>query len=486
MIRLGDLVQGLVQPSDEIQALPVGGLSLDSRRIEPGDVFVALAGHQQHGLAYADQALAEGAVAVLHDGRGTEVEGEKFIRIEGLQQQLPELARRCWNDPADGLDLIAVTGTNGKSSVAWLLAQALNGGMIGTLGVGRPERFSSGTHTTPDLLSLYCTLAALKRDGIRTIAIEASSHALDQQRLAGLKFTSTVFTNLGHDHLDYHGNLDNYAAAKARLFRDYDSTRQLIGVDDAFGRELAEELADELSDASGLIRYGLELRHAPDVSAEVQRADLDGLALKIALPDGTIQCKSGLIGRVNALNLMVVAAELSSRQVSHLEIARIIETLAPVPGRMTQLRGPAGQVVVVDYAHTPDALENALVSLRKLTQGRVICVFGCGGERDRAKRPIMGRVAESLADRVYITDDNPRHEDALSIVREIQAGMAKPARSRVQRDRAAAIRRAIDDASAGDVVLIAGKGHECEQIVGDEVRPFSDLQTVRAALSEAA
>ena len=482
MIRLGDLIQGLAQPADPIRTQWVGGLSLDSRRIEPGDVFVALAGHQQHGLAYADQALANGAVAVLHDGRGGRAEGEHYIRIEQLPQQLPALARRCWNDPADGLDLIAVTGTNGKSSVAWLLAQALNGGMIGTLGVGRPERFSSGTHTTPDLLSLYRTLAALKRDGITTIAIEASSHALDQKRLAGLKFSSTVFTNLGHDHLDYHGNLENYAASKARLFRDYDSTRQLICVDDAFGRELAAERVD----AEGLIRYGLELKHAPEVSAEIQSADLDGLSLDIALPSGRIHCQSRLIGRVNALNLMVVAAELSSRAIPHHEIARIIATLEPVPGRMTQLRGPADQVVVVDYAHTPDALENALVSLRALTQGRVICVFGCGGERDRAKRPMMGRVAEALADRVYITDDNPRHEDGLSIVREIQAGMAEPARSLVQRDRAIAIRRAIEDAAAGDVVLIAGKGHECEQIIGDEARPFSDLQTVRAALSEAA
>lgn len=482
MIRLGDLIQGLAQPCDEIQALLVGGLSLDSRRIEPGDVFIALAGHQQHGLAYADQALTNGAVAVLHDGESGQVENEKYIRIEHLQQQLPELARRCWNDPADGLDLIAVTGTNGKSSVAWLLAQALDGGMIGTLGIGRPERFSSGTHTTPDLLSLYRILAALKRDGIRSVALEASSHALDQKRLAGLAFTSTVFTNLGHDHLDYHGNLENYAAAKARLFRDYYSTRRIICVDDAFGRELA----DELSGVSGLIRYGLELKHAPEVSAEILSADLDGLSLEIALPSGRIHCQSRLIGRVNALNLMVVAAELSERGLSHREIARIITSLEPVPGRMTQLRGPADQVVVVDYAHTPDALENALVSLRALTQGRLICVFGCGGERDRAKRPMMGRVVEALADRVYITDDNPRHEDGLRIVREIQAGMAEPARSRVQRDRAIAIRCAIEDATPGDVVLIAGKGHECEQIIGDEVRPFSDLQTVRAALSEAA
>ncbi|MEM7054060.1 MAG: UDP-N-acetylmuramoyl-L-alanyl-D-glutamate--2,6-diaminopimelate ligase [Pseudomonadota bacterium] len=483
MIRLGDLLNGLVAELDvELAGLTIGGLSLDSRQIEPGDVFIALAGQQQHGLAFAEQALAEGAVAVLYDDQADAPNNKNAIQISGLKSQLSKLAQRCWNDPASGLDLIAVTGTNGKSSVAWLLAQALDGGMIGTLGTGRPARFASATHTTPDVLSLYRTLAALKVEGIKTIAIEASSHALDQQRLAGLEFSSAVFTNLGHDHLDYHGNLDHYAAAKARLFRDYDSQRQLICVDDAFGRELAEEL----NASAGLIRYGLEAEHAPQISAEFVRADLDGLKLNIQLPSGRVECHSRLIGRVNALNLMVVAAELDQRGVSHDAIARIIARLEPVPGRMTQLRGPAGQVVVVDYAHTPDALENALISLRQLTDDRLICVFGCGGERDRAKRPMMGRVAESLADRVYITDDNPRHEDGLVIVREIQAGMAHPARSRVLRDRAAAIHAAIDDAGSNDVVLIAGKGHESEQIVGDEVRAFSDLQTARAACSEAA
>ena len=483
MIRLGELLNGLVAGLDaELSKLNVGGLSLDSLRIEPGDAFIALAGQKQHGLVFAEQALAAGAVVVLHDGQSEAPHQNKAIAIEGLKAHLPELARRCWNDPSADLDLVAVTGTNGKTSVAWLLAQALDGGMIGTLGAGRPERFASATHTTPDLLSLYRTLAALKADGISTIALEASSHALDQQRLAGLEFASVVFTNLGHDHLDYHGNLDNYAAAKARLFRDYPSQRQLICVDDAFGRELAEEL----SESAGLICYGLETKHAPQILAEIVRADLDGLELNIQLLSGSLRCQSRLIGRVNALNLMVVAAELDQRGLAHDAIADIITRLEPVPGRMTQLRGPAGQVVVVDYAHTPDALENALISLRKLTEGRLICVFGCGGERDRAKRPMMGRVAEALADRVYITDDNPRHEDGLAIVREIQAGMAQPARSRVQRDRTAAIHAAIDEAGANDVVLIAGKGHESEQIIGDEVRPFSDLQTVRQACSEAA
>jgi len=483
MIRLEDLVHDLAQDLDpKLIGLNIGNLSLDSRRIEPGDAFVALAGQQHHGLQFAGQALDSGAAVVLHDGQTSAPDDRRFIQVHCLSSRLGDLARRCWQDPAAGLDLYAVTGTNGKSSVAWLLAQALDGGMIGTLGTGRPANFASGTHTTPDILSLYRTLAALKRDGIARIAIEASSHALDQQRLAGLEFDTVIFTNLGHDHLDYHGNLENYAAAKARLFRDYSSRQQLICVDDEFGRELAQEL----SGRSGLVRFGMKSSHDPDVWAEVRKASLEGQWIDLQLPTGRLTLHSRLIGQVNLLNLMVVAAVLESRGASHQDIADIIADLEPVPGRMNPLTGPAGQVVVVDYAHTPDALENALQSLRELISGRLICVFGCGGERDRAKRPMMGRIAEALADRVIITDDNPRHEDGLGIIREIQAGMVRPARSVVQRDRARAIELAIGEAAGNDVVLLAGKGHESEQIIGDDSRTFSDLSTAQALLAEAA
>ncbi|MEM1081649.1 MAG: Mur ligase family protein [Pseudomonadota bacterium] len=311
MIGLDALLRDMVSKLTPQQAeLQIGHLSLDSRTIGAGDVFIALAGEQHHGIEFADQALAAGAAVVLHDGEHPVPNDPRYIQIHCLSSRLAAMAKRCWQDPAADLELMAVTGTNGKSSVAWLLAQALDGGMIGTLGSGRPSCFASGTHTTPDLLSLYRTLAALKRDGMNCVVLEASSHALDQQRMAGLSFNTAIFTNLGHDHLDYHGNVDRYAEAKGRLFREFNSRHQLIGIDDPFGRELA----NELSDRPGLIRYGLERKHGPDVWGEIRQANLDGQWIDLTLPMGRLTTHTRLIGRVNALNVMVVAAVLAERE----------------------------------------------------------------------------------------------------------------------------------------------------------------------------
>ncbi|MDT8409483.1 MAG: UDP-N-acetylmuramoyl-L-alanyl-D-glutamate--2,6-diaminopimelate ligase [Wenzhouxiangellaceae bacterium] len=483
MKLLSDLLAGL---SAE-QALPpvmIGGLSLDSRRIRTGDAFIALAGARAHGLEFADQALQAGAAVVLHDGqaRPSAAIASRCIALPQLGEQLALVARRFWDDPADSLELTAVTGTNGKSSVAWLLAQALDGGVIGTLGTGRPAKLQPATHTTPDLLSLYQTLAAQRDAGIRHVAIEASSHALAQHRLAGLEFQATIFTNLGHDHLDYHGNMECYGAAKARLFKDYSSRRQLLNIDDPFGRDLADELAGR----PGLLSYGLDRQWQPDVLGVIQNANLDGLVMDVVAPHGRVACQSRLLGRVNAYNIMIVVAELLARGWHRQDVARKVATLEPVPGRMNRVDGPAGQRVIIDYAHTPDALQNALAALRELTPERLICVFGCGGERDRAKRPDMGRIAETLADRVIVTDDNPRRENNLKILREIQAGMARPDRVCVIPDRRQAIARAVAEAEPGDCVLLAGKGHEQVQDVGDQSIQFSDFEAVRAALTEAA
>ena len=461
----------------------VEGLVMDSRQVTAGAVFVALAGGSRHGLEFVDQAAASGAVAVLHDGQGTAPTGASLplIEIPDLARRLPELARRLWGDPVARMDLVAVTGTNGKSSLAWLLAQALDGAMIGTLGVGRPGAHRPLTHTTPDVLTLYRLLADLRRSGERRVVLEASSHALDQRRLDGLGFSSVVLTTLGHDHLDYHADQAAYAAAKARLFSDYPSRRQVINLDDAFGVELAERLAG----SQGLLTYGLDSA-AAQVSGELIRVDADGLHGRIRLPGKTIDVRSELIGRVNFYNLLVVAAELHARGLDGDEISARLGALSSVPGRMQRLCSGATPVVIVDYAHTPDALDNALRSLRDITPGRLWCVFGCGGDRDRAKRPMMGQIAEALADQVILTDDNPRSEPPLVIIRDIQSGMKAPERSRVRTDRAAAIRLAIRDATSDDVVLIAGKGHESEQIHGDAVRPFSDAEEAVAALEERA
>ncbi len=481
-VGLEALLAGLYPPGEHA-GLQVGGLALDGRQIKPGDAFVALAGSTGHGLDYLDSAIRAGAIAVIHDGRQalpSECPVPAF-EIDALAERLPELARRMWGDPA-GMDLIAVTGTNGKSSIAWLLAQALDGAMIGTLGFGRPGDHQPLTHTTPDVLSVYRLLARLRRQGMATVVLEASSHALDQGRLAGLRFTSVIFTNLGHDHLDYHQDMAAYGEAKARLFTDFDSQRQLINLDDDFGRKLAERLAT----SPGLIGYGIDI-HAPgSIQGRLLESSSAGLSAEIVLNNTSMTVRAGLLGRVNVYNLLIVAGEMAARGIGSAEIIARIARLRPVPGRMQPVSGPGDLSVIIDYAHTPDALENVLASLREMTQGHLWCVFGCGGERDQAKRPRMGRIAEALADRVILTDDNPRHESPLSIIRAIQAGMRHPQRCQVIPDRAQAIHRAVSEAAALDTVLIAGKGHETDQIVGDERHPFSDEAVVRRFLEEAA
>ncbi len=481
-ISLAELLDGWVD-SGPVPATRIGGLALDHRRLEPGDAFVALAGGQSHGMDYLNAAIESGAVAIIHDGR-REAPADCPVpapAVAGLSERLPELARRLWGDMSE-MDLLAVTGTNGKTSVAWLLAQALDGAMIGTLGVGRPGHHDPGSLTTPDVLAIYRALARLRDHGVHCVVLEASSHALDQQRLAGLEFTSVVFTTLGHDHLDYHGDLHAYGEAKARLFRDFVSTRQIINVDDPFGRMLA----DELGDAAGLLTCGVQTEQPVDVRGRLLAADRTGIQAELTVAGQTFKVSASLLGRVNLYNLLIVAGELNARGVSAEQISTTLAKLEPVPGRMQPVSGARGRTVVIDYAHTPDALESTLGSLRELTVAQLWCVFGCGGDRDRAKRPRMGRVAESLADQIVLTDDNPRHEDSLAIIRAIQAGMRRPQRCYVIPDRAEAIRKTIDLAGDDDLILVAGKGHETEQIVGDRKLVFSDEAVVRQVLEAAA
>lgn len=475
-----ELLDGLASPGEQVW---LTDLCLDSRQCEPGSVFVALAGEQGHGLDYLPQALQAGAVAVIHDGRASVAHCQvPAVEVPDLAAQLPLLARRCFGAP-DGMDLVAVTGTNGKTSAAWLLAQALDAAMLGTLGLGRPGAERPGTHTTPDLLSLYRGLAALRDEGNQRVVLEASSHALAQGRLAGLAFSCVVFTGLGHDHLDYHADLDAYFEAKARLFTDYPSARQIINLDDPRGRELG----DRLGASGSMLGYSLEDRTEAAARLRPLRLDLSGLAANVSLPGGEeVIVHSRLIGRINLHNIAIVALELHARGLEPAVIRDRIGALDPVPGRMQVVADGAGRFAVIDYAHTPDALEKALTSLQELGAERIWCVFGCGGERDRAKRPMMGRMAESLADRVILTDDNPRSEDGTAIIREIQAGMRQPARSRVIRNRVDAIRTALAECQPGELVLIAGKGHETRQWIGKRAHAHCDATVVREALEEVA
>lgn len=485
---LQTLLSGLLELDESGPVL--SGLCLDSRRVQPGHLFVALAGlNGRHGLEFARQALDRGAAAILHDGQASPQLLERLrsatvpvLELPGLGRQLPVLAQRYWGEQIAVLDLVAVTGTNGKTSIAWLLAQALGGAMIGTLGCGRPGEELAGDMTTPDLLTVYAQLAELALGGERHVVLEASSHALDQGRLAGLKFSSVIFTNLGHDHLDYHLDRNAYGAAKARLFTEFNSPRQLINLDDEFGRKLAVRTAP----MAGVIGYSLHNAPAARALGRIIHADVQGLRLEVMLGEERFEVRSRLVGQVNAANLLVVSAELAARGVKADEIVERLAALRPVPGRMEALGGDQQPLAIVDYAHTPDALENALLGARSVTVGELWCVFGCGGERDRAKRPLMGHIAERLADQVILTDDNPRGEDPQQIVRAIQSGMTEPARAQVIRPREQAIAHALAHSRLGDVVLIAGKGHETEQIIGLERLPCDDRLSVRRALGVAA
>jgi UDP-N-acetylmuramoyl-L-alanyl-D-glutamate--2,6-diaminopimelate ligase len=478
-MSLSELLTGLAKPARDVV---LTDLCLDSRHCRPGSLFVAVRGDQGHGLDYLDQAISAGAVAVIHDGEQSAADcSVPSLAVPDLHEHLPLLAARFFG-PVEDMDLVAVTGTNGKTSVAWLLAQALDAAMLGTLGVGRPGAERQGTHTTPDVLSVYRELAGLKAEGHRCVVLEASSHALDQQRLAGLSFSSVIFTGLGHDHLDYHVSLEAYFEAKSRLFTEYRSDRQIINLDDPHGRALSEKIAA----SGGVLTYSLKNRSEATARLTARRVDLAGIEAQVELPDGDQLLTCPLIGRVNLHNLAIVALELRARGLSGADIQARVSRLQPVPGRTQVISGGNGISAVIDYAHTPDALEFVLTSLRDLSAGQLWCVFGCGGDRDKAKRPMMGRIAESLADRVILTDDNPRGEDGTAIVREIQGGMRHPERSRVIRDRSSAIRTALREAQPGDLVLIAGKGHETTQWIGTQPHPHSDLAVVRASLAEAA
>lgn len=457
----------------------------DSRLIQPGSVFVARAGFRHHGLLALEEAVERGAMAIVHDGLADESEQARLahldipvIRRDTLDTDLPEWLNYFWGHPADGLMLYAVTGTNGKSSIAWMLAQSLNGAMIGTLGIGKPLAHHKSDLTTPSIFSVYRHLAQFRNQGIKHVVIEASSHALVQGRLAGLSFHTTIFTNLGHDHLDYHGDRQAYGDAKRRLFTEFHSENQLINADDEFGEVLIGELHQLNDSDSNILTYSAQPGKSCDLAVTITSGLESASGLDVAIKVASGECfeaHSGLIGSLNAYNLAICAQVMSLMGIEVDQIIQRLCTLSPPPGRMERVnstpeldhqRGDL-PTVIVDYAHTPDALRQALLILRPLCVGQLWCVFGCGGDRDASKRAPMGRLAESLADRVVLTDDNPRHEHSLSIIREIQAGMRHPERARVMTERSEAVAWAIANARSSDLVLLAGKGHETEQIIGD-------------------
>ncbi|RDZ27565.1 UDP-N-acetylmuramoyl-L-alanyl-D-glutamate--2,6-diaminopimelate ligase [Lysobacter silvisoli] len=482
-MRLAELLPDVAAVPAE---LDITGLTLDSRAVRPGHAFVAIAGFGAHGLKFVAQARAAGATAVLFEPPAPEdlPAPDDAIAVPGLRARLGELGDRFHGRVSEAMTMVGVTGTNGKTSTVQLLAQAwtlrgLRCGTIGTLGAGLYGQVVPTGFTTPLVLQLHQLLADMHDAGARAVAMEVSSHALDQGRVDGVHFDVGVFTNLTRDHLDYHGDMASYGAAKARLF-DWPGLRAAaINLDDDYGRQLHAALPATVR-AVGLSSRGAD---GATLSARELRLDNRGIGFELVADGGAWPVTSPLLGRFNVDNLLAVAGALYALGDAPERIADTLSRLQPIHGRMNRLGGESGRpLVVIDYAHTPDALEQALASLRGHARARLVCVFGCGGERDRGKRPQMAAIAEAGADLVVVTDDNPRRENGDAIVADIVAGFAHPERAIVLRDRAAAIARAVAEAGADDIVLVAGKGHEPYQEIDGVQHPFDDTDVARAAL----
>lgn len=490
---LAALLEGIAH---DVPTQQITDLTLDSRRVQPGSAFIALQGSRAHGVSFASQAIEKGATVLLWEsaaGVTPPVVPANLICIEipDLARKLGIIADRFFDRPSQALDVTAVTGTNGKTTTAFMLAAALeklghDAAYTGTLGYGRVAAVHARPHTTPDCITVHRELAELRAAGVRCVGMEVTSHALDQHRVAGVHFDGAIFTNLTRDHLDYHGTFEAYGAAKARLF-DWPTLKYaVVNIEDEFGRQLAERLdrvpltvCGRASTTSEFVQSKRATRH---VAARAVQLNPVGLDIDLETSWGQAALHSRLIGAFNVDNALAVLASLLNAGVPFAEALQAMASTVAPPGRMEMLTSPGKPLVVVDYAHTPDALEKALHAVRQHCNGELWCVFGCGGERDSGKRPLMGAIAEANADGVILTDDNPRGEDGDAIIAGILAGIRAPQRARIERDRARAIEHAISRAQSGDAVLIAGKGHEDYQIVGGTTRHFSDRDVALAAL----
>ncbi len=494
-----DLRALLAHVGADAPSMPLSDLTLDSRTATPGSAFLACRGRAAHGLDFAPEAVARGAQVVLWEpapsARVPDFPSDIVVTaVPNLGAQAGVIADRFFGTPSARLRVFGITGTNGKTTCAYVLAQALeNAGVvssyIGTIGIGRPGALTAAQLTTADAVTVHRVLAREFQAGADAIAMEVSSHALDQQRVAGVRFEAAAFTNLTRDHLDYHRTMQAYGAAKARLFAWSGLRSRVINVDDAFGAELvARGGAGRLIMTTRATCVPADARQTAPNGAwvclrAVTRAAV-GLHLEVETSWGPAAFDAPFVGDFNVENLLTVFALLLGAGIEPSAASRALAQAAPPPGRMEIFGGRAGApLAIVDYAHTPDALAKALRAAREHCAGRLWVVFGCGGERDPGKRPVMGQIAEQLADAMVLTDDNPRSESPQAIVTEIAAGLSARANVHVEHDRAKAIQHAISAADARDAVLVAGKGHEDYQIYGTVRRAFSDQAAVQQALT---
>ena len=464
--------------------VPLAGLTADSRAVKLGSIFVAFPGTQRDGRAFIPDAVARGATAVLWEREGFEW-NERWevpnLGIQDLRAKISAIAGHVFGNPSDSLWMAGVTGTNGKTSVSQWIAAALDGlgrrsAVIGTLGNGLVGERSEAKNTTPDPIVLQRLLADYLRRGARNVAMEVSSHGLDQDRVAGIKYDAAIFTNLTRDHLDYHGTMEAYAEAKFRLFSARGLRHSVINIDDDWGASFVERLAGDV------ITYGSR----KDARLRASRVGLSeaGVRFHVASEWGEGEVSARVLGAFNVSNLLAVLGALIAAGVAFDVALAALGALDPVPGRLERVGGGALPLVVIDYAHTPDALEKALEALRPTVAAghRLVCVFGCGGDRDAGKRPLMGQAAARLADHVIVTSDNPRGEDPDAIIAQVLAGVSGDAEA--IEDRQVAIFSALHQAEPGDVVLLAGKGHETYQEIAGVRHPFDDREVARAALAD--
>lgn len=484
---LADLLKGLVEGVDASWlATAVSGLQLDSRLVTSGDVFVACNGELHDGRDFIEQAIVQGAAAVLAQAAEGElvhrlVAGVPVIAMANLSAQLSEIAGRFYHQPSKKLAVLAVTGTNGKTSCTQLFVQLLNSvgvscGAIGTLGSGVDGVMDVGVNTTPDAITVQRLMSQWLAQSVPAVAMEVSSHGLALGRVNALQYDAAIFTNLSRDHMDFHGTMQAYGKAKAKLFQQSGLKFAIVNADDPFCHQLKKMTPESVQ----LLDYSVENNKAA-VFAQTINCSRAGVSAELVTPWGKFALQSPLLGVFNLSNLLAVITALAVMGYRIEDMLPAVKKLQPAPGRMELLAAQSDIDVVIDYAHTPDALQNALHALREHCTGKLWCVFGCGGDRDQGKRAMMGAIANRLADHCIVTSDNPRSESAATIAEQVTAEMS-PA-TVVELDRSKAIDQAIQQAQPGDWILIAGKGHELYQQVAGQSLAFSDFKQARLALA---
>lgn len=485
-LRGRGLLMSDTAPAGDV-SLPVTGIAYDSRRVEPGHVFVGLRGQHADGTAFVRQAVERGAVAVVAQEPPVAGIDVAWAQVTDARLALARLAVAFHGDPSRRMRVVGITGTNGKTTTAYLMASILEAaglrcGLLGTVAYRTGTVTHEATRTTPEAPDVQALLAEMVEQGCGACVMEVSSHALALSRVDGMTFAAAVFTNLTRDHLDFHADMEDYFQAKRRLF-------QLLPRDQPAVINADDPRATALLETAGTsITYGIN--RPAQVTPAALSYSIEGLAFQVKTPRGAVSVRSALVGRPNVYNILAAVATAVALDIPIDAIERGISSLSAVPGRFQVVSSLADDVTaVVDYAHTDDALRNLLETARPLAHGRIVTVFGCGGDRDRTKRPLMGAVAGRLSDVIYITSDNPRGEDPSRIIEEIQRGITPDTRRDAEQriiavvDRHRAIEQAIEAARPGDLILIAGKGHEKYQVIGDQTLPFDDVESAQAALA---